>query len=572
MKNKLQDYIGELISKASEPHFGWGAGAGSTDTSTYKCACGKGIVVHLKEDTPSFRESDWIINCADCLANFTYPTKESVHNRGCEAIGKTMGELATAMESKVSAKKSQVGYAWESWFGVVTNSEAGKDLTKAGVELKSTGVIDTRNGKSAKERLVLNIINYIEEYQMDFYRSSFWTKNNRMEIAFYAHDKTKIWMDFEILKSVLFEFPEKDLIIIEQDFDIIQSYINSGNAHKLSESLTMYLGACPKGTNKNSVRRQHPNLNAPRAIQRAYSLKNSYMTYLVRNYVFGELSDKNIRLAPFTVSEETVDSVESEAVSLVPDVQGYLESGCASFEAYILSKIQKWIGCTQIDMANRLGIVPDQNGLYPKHINAMLISRILGISDVEKAEEFQKAGIIVKTITVEASGGIREQMSFPAFRFKDLAQETWEESTLKDFFESAKFFLVVFKKDTEGRQIFQGVKFFSLPQHDIEGLVRGAWQETVDTINKGVVLENTQINPKKKPRIKNNFVNASDKRIIHVRPHASLASYILDSNSDELPVKAVWINKPRGYSDNYMTKQCFWLNNDYILSQIKDIL
>ncbi|XBG89897.1 hypothetical protein V4S38_06890 [Enterococcus cecorum] len=53
-----------------------------------------------------------------------YKTKEQVHNRGCEAVGKTMGELATSMDEKASGKKSKVGDAWESWFGVDKNSIA----------------------------------------------------------------------------------------------------------------------------------------------------------------------------------------------------------------------------------------------------------------------------------------------------------------------------------------------------------------------------------------------------------------------------------------------------------------
>lgn len=91
-----------------------------------------------------------------------FQTKEQVHNRGCEAVGRPVGELVKQMDMKLSGKKSQVGDAWESWFGVEKNNIAGPDLAEAGVELKATPVKDTRNGKSAKERLVLNIINYVE--------------------------------------------------------------------------------------------------------------------------------------------------------------------------------------------------------------------------------------------------------------------------------------------------------------------------------------------------------------------------------------------------------------------------
>ena len=84
------------------------------------------------------------------MYNFT--TKEQVHNHGYEASGKTLKALAENMDMKVSGKKSQAGDAWESWFGVNKNSEAEADLPEAGVELKMTGVINTKNGPSAKER------------------------------------------------------------------------------------------------------------------------------------------------------------------------------------------------------------------------------------------------------------------------------------------------------------------------------------------------------------------------------------------------------------------------------------
>lgn len=533
MERELKDYAGELLSNNSDSHSGR------------------------------------VIECNECLANFTYPTKEAVHNRACEAIGKTMGEIANAMNSKISAKKSQTGYAWESWFGVATNSEAAKDLVKADVELKSTGVIDTRNGKSAKERLVLNVINYITEYKVDFYNSSFWEKNNRMEIGFYAYDKTKNWMDFELLQSALFEFPEKDLAIIKQDFELIQEYIVAGKAHELSESLTMYLGACPKGKNKDDKRDQHPDLNAPRAMQRAYALKNSYMTYIVRNYVFGALSDDKIRIHPFTQEAGDVEP-ENQVQSVIQDLGDYLEGQYRHLGEYIHEKTFAWIGKNLVSIASSFDIWPNLKGEYPKNIKAMLVSRMLGtLGDLQKSEEFQKAGITVKTITVNENNTIEENMSFPAFKFKEIVQESWEESTLRNFFESAKFFFVVFKKDAAGNQFFQGAKFFSIPQEDLDGPIKMVWNETVDTISRGVSLYTKN----GKPRVYNNFVKESEGRIIHVRPHAAVASYHPNTaSSDELPVHAKWTDKPAEYSDDWMTKQCFWLNKSYVLEHIKDIL
>ena len=42
-----------------------------------------------------------------------------------------------------------------------------------------------------KERLVLNIVNYLDEYKTDFENSSFWKKNKNLLIMFYLYDFDK---------------------------------------------------------------------------------------------------------------------------------------------------------------------------------------------------------------------------------------------------------------------------------------------------------------------------------------------------------------------------------------------
>ena len=106
-----------------------------------------------------------------------------------------------------------------------------------------------------------------------------------------------------------------------------------------------------------------------------------------------------------------------------------------------------------------------------------------------------------------------------------------------------------------------------MPESDLENIVRQAWQQTVDTIKFGVQLHYDG------KRVTNNFIGKSDKRIIHVRPHASKSSYIAnDKNANQLPTPAIWTNKPANFANDWMTKQCFWLNNDYVFEQIKDLL
>ena len=68
--------------------------------------------------------------------------------------------------------------------------------------------------------------------------------------------------------------------------------VRAGQAHLLTEGDTLYLAACTKGATAASVRQQ-PFSDIP-AKQRAYSLKSSYMTRILNQYIFGNKEDERI--------------------------------------------------------------------------------------------------------------------------------------------------------------------------------------------------------------------------------------------------------------------------------------
>ena len=152
------------------------------------------------------------------------------------------------------------------------NSRAEADFVNLGLELKVTAIKENKKKEfSAKERLVLNIINYEEDYKDSFDNSAFWQKNKNLLIVFYLYKDDLDKKEFPIVKSVLHEFDPADLEIIKQDWQTIINKIKQGEAHNISESDTMYLAACTKGVNANSVRKQP--FSAIPAKQRAFLLK-----------------------------------------------------------------------------------------------------------------------------------------------------------------------------------------------------------------------------------------------------------------------------------------------------------
>lgn len=122
----------------------------------------------------------------------------------------------------------------------------------------------------------------------NFETSSFLSKNNTIELAFYEYIKGTPSDNWIIKEAVLYEMHKNpiDYEIIKQDWEIINQYINEGKAHELSEGLTSYLAPCTKGANASSLRNQP--YSDIKAKQRAFSLKSGYMTSILRKYVLGD--------------------------------------------------------------------------------------------------------------------------------------------------------------------------------------------------------------------------------------------------------------------------------------------
>jgi len=239
------------------------------------------------------------------------------------------------------------------------------------------------------------------------------------------------------------------------------------------------------------------------------------MTYILRNYIFGTNIDEKVISNP-----EVLRTI--------------------SFEDFILSEITPYLGRSQSSLMAEFEFTTK-----PKNINELIIARILGIKGrVSKTEEFQKANIVPKTIRINRRGTITESMSFPAFDFMKLVQEEWDESNLKRMFEETRFLFIVFRVNDTNELILDGIRFWGMPYRDLLE-VQNVWEKTKQVLIEGVHINHIN------GRNLNNLPKASENRVAHVRPHARDSADTL-----ELP------------DGRRMPKQCFWLNNSYILSQI----
>ncbi len=453
-------------------------------------------------------------------------SREEIAVIASSAIGKTFNEInqltyITGDETKVQ-KGSFGGIIETGLFGIEANGESEPDFIDAGIELKVTPYKKNKdNSLSAKERLVLNMIDYKEEYKKEFETSHFWYKNNTLQIMWYLYEENKNKLDFKITHEKLLELElSEDLEQIKKDWNTIVNKIKAGKAHEISEGDTMYLGACTKGANSSDLTTQP--CSEIKAMRRAFCFKNSYMTQLVRKYI-GDYSN----------------------------VEKVLKGTKSTFDEFVNDIINKYKNKSQKELMKLFDI--DSTA---KSVNAMLISRMFDVKgNLSDTDEFLKANIIPKTIRIEENGKIKESMSFPAFKYVDIVKQEWETSELREMFETTKFLFFVFKKENN-EYVFKGIKLWNMPEVTLDTEVKNMWEKTIDIIKTGNIVKSIDSNGNRET----NFPGMSENKVCHVRPHARDAK---DTNL--LPVK----DKLTGMTE--YTKHCFWLNGKYIEEIVNDI-
>lgn len=422
--------------------------------------------------------------------------------------------------------KGSLGHLLEEYyFHYAINSDSDADFKEAGIELKVTPYKQNKKGSfSAKERLVLTIIDYMKVISEPFEKSHLTKKCQLILLVYYRYLETLKKLDYKIDYVQLFQIPKEDLEIIKSDYQKIIDKIKDGLAHELSEADTYYLGACTKGATATTSLRQQPNSDTP-AKQRAFCFKTSYMTYILNAYII-----------PRKCTYERI-------------------AYTGNFENHIISAINGRIGSTVSDLIKEYKVSYKKR---PKNLESLLAFRILGLKS-NKAEQFIKAGIVVKTIRLEPNESLRETVSFPAFDFYKIITESWEQAEINNYLSETKFLFVIFKKDDIYKQCKKSgdltgmdehltlyySTFWNMPKSDIETDVKSVWEKTRLIIKNGIQTI------RKGNRTYNNLPSGSENRVCHIRPHGR------DKN-DTLPL-------PTGGT---FTKQSFFLNASYIHGEI----
>jgi DNA mismatch repair endonuclease MutH len=415
-------------------------------------------------------------------------------------------------EKRASEVKGKFGQFIEKYyFGIDNNSDSEPDFKEVGVELKSTPIKELKKGGYVpKERLVLNIINYDDILEETWEKSHFLSKNELLLLIIYLYEEDKNFLDYLIKYVTLWKIQDEDRELIRQDWEKIVNKIKDGKAHELSEGDTFYLGACRKGHHEKPRKYSCSDIPAP---QRAFSFKQKYMRSIL----------------------ERIEDSEP----IVKDIQ---ELRKKSFEEIVYDRFRLFLGLNidQIEKRLKIELNRDAKGYY-----AMLARRMMGI-EAKKIEEFEKADVDMKIIRLKHNGVPKEDMSFPRFVFKEVAEQEWEESDFYHQLES-KFFFIVYQMDKDEKEItFKKAFFWNMPREDIEE-AKKVWETAKQRMNEGIKIW------KEGEREHNNLPNKSENRVSHVRPHGRD-----NTDIDELP------------DGSKFPKQCFWLNSGYLKELVEN--
>ena len=480
-----------------------------------------------------------------------YQTAEQVEKSAAQLVGMTfrdvldLGIYPEGVVREYNSRRYKGGMGnllEERFFGYRANSDREPDFAEAGVELKATCADRLKNGKlSAGERLVLTMIAYDEPVADSLYESHLWYKCKRILLVWYLRERGKDPYDQRILYTLMFTPPEEDLQVIEEDYRRITDLVRQGRADELSESITNYLGACTKGATRAKSMRDQP-IYAPgkQARARAFSFKRSYMDYVLNHYVMGAPEAEKIVRNPRELQRQTL-------------------------AGYVTTTINRHVGRTDRELCSMLQLEYTGN----KAQWTTIAYRLLGIKG-DRAAEFEKAGIRVRTLRPEPDGKKLVESS-PILNIDFLAlaaEDDWEESALRDLLSDMRYLLIVFQKDADGNAMLRGCRLWGMPENTLDGPVQECWRRTRDAVRRGVKLTK-KVSRTGKVSYSNDLPAISDHLVAHVRPRAKLSAYRLTNGIEVGNVERDAEPLPDG---RWMTRQAFWLNNDYMLEQIANLL
>ena len=461
------------------------------------------------------------------MHNLIYDETWSVEDIVKEAhklIGKKLGEIDKSgwLDPNRSERsdKGRIGNMIQAdYFGIPANSDKEADFKYHGIELKVTPIKKLKDGTySAKERLVLGMINFMTDYQVPFEDSHVNHKTGKMLLIIYLHEENKSIKDFPIVEARLFELPKEDRAQVEIDYNNIIEMIAAGKAHEISEKQQKILGACTKGQGKGKDFVQQPK-SEELAKSRAYSYKSGYMTNFVRRI-----------LAPSEVNRLGTISEEVELKS-------------TSFYKVLVETVSSYINKTDEEICKLIGYQGNPNG---KSYIANLTHRLFGDhtkNNVNYTEEFLKNGFAVKTITKRLNKNSNQDMSFPTIDFTEILYDEFDQSSWYTLFVETEYIIAVWEEYEKGK--YKLVKFVDwIPNDEFIEQVRTMYEHIKGMLLTDSIKITKVISEDGSETWRDNLPKKGVIKPLQIRPKGTKDSsiYTLD-NGLEIKKKTLFIDK-----------------------------
>jgi len=406
----------------------------------------------------------------------------------------------------------------ELYFSIKNNSDSEPDIIESGIEIKSAQLlISSENKKTFKERLKISSISFDSSFNYEnLFDSPLWKKLEKILLILFLYKQGEDRMDNICDFAGLLKFPDEDIAQFARDWDTIKKLVVNNKANEITEGVTYYLSANTSGKDSNDL------VDAPgglRVKRRAFSLKSAYLNEL------------------FTYRPPIIKA----KIGKLKTIDG------KSLEESVIEELSKFEGNSCSDICNHFNInyqslinAKDYFSRVSKLINKLILSKLSEDSSnipFEEFDQFNKAGITIKTVALEKNNTLKEAMSFPTIKWVELVHEDdWEESKLYDNI-SRRFLFYVYKKNgLEKNPTFLTAFFWTMSQDDINQM-HELW---LDTKNK--VLENKY----------DEFLSSTQHPVGHIRPHARDASDLIIT--------------PQG---TMQKKKSFWINRKYIYDVIQ---
>jgi len=526
-------------------------------------------------------------------------TKAFVHQLLEGVIGKTLGEVDKSHQFARTEKSDKItGIAGDvieqSVFGYARDSKQECDIEIDGLltELKTTGVrisksdyakaIGQKDGDynkylGAKEGISITGVTFEPDIQRVFETSHFWEKTERILLVFYEYKGYEVvpasdYAQFPIVDYCYNTFSEEERLKLKNDWEVVRDYLQPiyeqyPNAEERNEKLVgfthqlrpnLLLIELVPGF-KKSIKEKNGVVKVSYQKPR-YRLKQTFVDYIVRGH--------------FNKSRAKTEITLRQSFSSFAELDQRCHTLSIKYAGKSFAQLKKEL-CVDTDIAT-------------KDFGAKCVLKMFDANckRLNQITDFNKAGIIAKTVTITPQGTRTEDMKMKRIDFEEWADRdlNFQDSELYSYFCEHSFLCPVFcergdmssQKPNETKQAFdrrieresqlttfEGFKRFAFDEKFLEDEVERVWNDSRRLIHTNQLDweyeydmdGNRKVNKSGSYMGAPNFPKSADYTVFF-RGGAN-------KSTEETRTECV--------NGIYMLPQYFWLKGSFIADKLKEI-